>query len=199
MMTVRQLERWWRSKEYGRLADVLLEMRPEATLRVRRELARAVPAAAMAVIRLDELSQAHLPFASEMIRAVLQGQEADGGWGDPLATAVCLHALICSNGDGAAIERGLDYLANLQRSDGLWPGVPMRRMPADPFVSAFILYHLGQDSRFAQRTRLSDALAWFEGHGGADLDMDTARLWHSIALRGPARRLAQQGASPSWS
>ncbi|MGE5609606.1 MAG: hypothetical protein ACM359_10160 [Bacillota bacterium] len=199
MITLRQLERLWRAEEYGRLAEVLLENRPEATLRLRKELARAVPVAAMVIIRLDELNQAHAPFCGEMIRTVLAGQEADGGWGDPLVTAVCLHALMCGNGDGAAIERGLAYLASIQRNEGLWPRIPMRRMPADPFVSAFILYHLGQDPRFGQRIRLNEALGWFETYGGSELDLDTARLWRSIALRRQVRRFAEQAGLVSWS
>jgi hypothetical protein len=199
MITLRQLERLWRAKEYGRLADVLLETRPEATLRLRRELARAAAVAAMAIIRLDELNQAHAPLCGELIREVLAGQEADGGWGDPLVTAVCLHALMCSNGDGTAIERGLGYLASVQRIEGLWPRIPMRRMPADAFVSAIILYHLGQEPRFAQRVRLDDALRWFETHGASELDMDTARLWRSIALRRQVRQFTEQAGLVSWS
>ena len=197
MVTVRQLERLWQARQYDRMLRLFMETRPEASVRLVTHLARSIPTAAMAVIRLDELSQAHTPFCARMLRAVLAGQETDGGWGDPLSTAICLRALICSEGQGPAIDRALTYLANLQKSDGLWPREPLRRLPADPFVSAFILFHLADDDRFASAVRLDDALKWFRANH-TNLDLETARLWRTISIRQSAVQLATD-TSHMWS
>src|SRR5688500_7894552 len=129
MITIRQIERAWTARTYEKLFRELVAQRPEAAFKFDHEQGRAIPTAAMAVIRLDELSQSHVPLAGKLLRAVLAGQDADGGWGDAMTTALCLRALLCSGGDGAAVERGLGYLANLQKAEGAWPAVPLRRMP----------------------------------------------------------------------
>src|SRR4051812_17834337 len=115
MITLRQLERLWQAKELARMSALLLEMRSESSLRLAQELSRSLPLAALAIIRLDELSQAHLPFCLKMIRTILAGQDEDGGFGDALTTALCVRALSCGNGHGVAIERGVKYLATLQK------------------------------------------------------------------------------------
>lgn len=199
MITVRQLERLWQVQDYHRIAKLCLEMRPENSVRLTLQAGRAVPAAALAIIRLDELAQAHVPFCSKMIRTVIAAQEADGGWGDPLTTALCVRALACSNGQGLALDRGIAYLAALQKDEGLWPRVPLRRLPADAYVSAFILFQLMEDDRFASAVRLDDALGWFDDHEFA-LDEETARLWRSVAQK--RRALGRQVAPlpvPAWS
>src|SRR4029077_1477677 len=119
-------------------------------------------AAALAVIRLDELSQSYLPLYSRLIRAILCQQQEDGGWGDLPTTALCLRALLAGNGDGVAIERGLDYLASLQKDEGIWPAAPIRRLPEDARVSLFILYQLGDHPRFRESVDFSRAVSWFE-------------------------------------
>ncbi len=182
MITTRQVEKLWTSKMYDRLLAQLLALRPEATPRLFIELRRAIPMAAMAVIRLDELNQSHTAIYSQLLRVILAAQEADGGWGDPMATALCIRALLCGNGDGLAIDQGIDYLAHLQKADGLWPSIPIRRTNADPFVSAFILLQLGGERRFTQRVNLESAVAWFEEHS-ATLDVETAQLWRNAAYR----------------
>lgn len=182
MITVRQMERFWQGRQYDRMFCLAMEMRPEASGRLAVEMARAIPAAAMTIVRLDELAQAHHPFCGQLLRTILAAQEADGGWGDPLVTTLCLKALMASNGQGVAIARGLAYLANLQKSEGLWPRIPIRRLAADPFVSAFILYQLADDARFAQLVRLEEALTWFAANGSS-LDPETARLWRTISGR----------------
>ena len=176
MITIRQIERAWTARTYEKLFRELVAARPEAAFRFELEQGRAIPAAAMAVIRLDELSQSHVPLAGTLVRALLAGQEKDGGWGDVMTTALCLRALLCSTGDGVAIERGLQYLANLQKAEGVWPAVPLRRMPADGYASAFVLYELGDNARFRGAVRFDDAVEWFEAHEPA-LDPETRRLW----------------------
>jgi hypothetical protein len=176
MITIRQIERSWTARTYEKLFRELVATRPEAAFRFEHEQGRAIPAAAMAVIRLDELSQSYVPLCAKLVRAVIAGQEADGGWGDAMTTALCLRALLCSGGDGVAVERGLQYLANLQKLEGVWPAVPLRRMPADGFASAFVLYELGDDARFRDAVHFDAAVRWFEQHEGA-LDPQAKHLW----------------------
>jgi hypothetical protein len=187
MQTARQIERFWSAKQYDRLARELLAARVEASHRLTDELSRNVPAAALALIRLDELNQSHHPLTQKLIHCILSAQESDGGWGDPLVTALCLRALLCSRGQGIAIERGLTYLADLQKTappaaEGAWPSVPIRRTAEDAFVSAFILFQLADNPAFRAAVRFDAAVNWFV-QNEPKLDEDTRRLWRRASLR----------------
>lgn len=182
MITVRQIERDWESRAYAKLFAALIVARPEAGFRLGLDTSRPVPAAALAIIRLDELSQSHVKLYSKLIKTVLAAQEADGGWGDLLTTAFCLRALFCGNGNGGAIERGLAYLATLQKAEGIWPQVPIRRMPAEPYLSALILYELADQADFRKAVRLDDAARWFALHEPS-LDQETRSLWNRVRVR----------------
>src|SRR5438270_711757 len=94
MITVKQMERAWNARQYERLYRDLLAFRPEATLRMDFESGWAAPAAAMALIRMDELSQSHLPLFGKLLRALIATQQQDGGWGDVTTTALCLRASV---------------------------------------------------------------------------------------------------------
>jgi hypothetical protein len=183
MMTVRMIERLWAARNYQRLFHELIASRPEASFPLEAELAR-LPAsgAALALIRLDELSQSQTRITPELVRALLSAQDADGGWTDPMATALCLRALLLSEGHGLAIQRALTYLANMQKTEGIWPKLPFRRMPADSFASAFILFHLGDKRDFRAAVRFPDAVNWFHYHQHT-LDVETRQLWQLTSLR----------------
>lgn len=181
MTTIRHIERAWVARRYEKLLAELVTARPESSFRLGEVTGRALPAAAMGVVRLDELAQNHVPLYTRLIRAILAAQEPDGGWGDLAVSAVCLRALLCGEGDGLAVERGMQYLASLQKDEGIWPGVPLRRMPADPHASAVILHQLGDAPAFRAAVRFDDAVAWFAAHRDR-LDDDTRRLWD---LAGP--------------
>ena len=183
MITVRQIQRHWEAKTFDRLFGELLSARPEAALRLGIDVSRPICSAAMAVIRLDELTQSHVPLYSKLVKSIIAAQEADGGWGDLVTTALCLRALLCGNGSGVAIARGLKYVADLQKTQGIWPNVPIRRMPADPYISALILYQLAGEPRFRQAVRIQDAAAWFAGNDAA-LDDETRQLWNRARIRG---------------
>ena len=202
MITIRQIERAWQARTYEKLFRELVANRPESTFRFDQEQGRAIPAAAMGVIRLEELSQSHVPVCAQLLRAVIAGQEVDGGWGDPTATALCLRALLCCNGDGTAITRGLNYLADLQKTEGAWPAVPLRRMPADGYASAFILCQLGNQERFRDAVDFDAALNWLERHE-TGLTFDARRMWDVAKLRcgSAARRAMQHRREPmlAWS
>jgi hypothetical protein len=183
MITNRQIERDWVGRKYEKLFDALVEHRPEGSFPFDVTEGRAVPAAAMALIRLDELSQTHVPLYTRLLRAVLAAQNVnDGGWGDPVVTALCLRALMAGRGHGPAIDAGLHYLADLQKSEGIWPSAPIRRFPADPAVSAFVLHQLADKPAFRAAVRFSDALDWFAGHDST-LDADARRWWGYAKLR----------------
>ncbi|HLL89320.1 MAG TPA: hypothetical protein VK324_08450 [Tepidisphaeraceae bacterium] len=182
MITVKHIERVWTARQYDRLLKELLSARPEATVRLEAELAGSLPAAALAVVRLDELGQSHVPLYATLVRAILAAQNADGGWTDPMQSALCLRALLCGRGHGEAIDRGLFYLATMQKSEGVWPAIPFRRMPADPFASAFILLQLGDQPKFRAAVRFFDALDWFEQHEHT-LEASTRKLWDRAASR----------------
>src|SRR4051812_33383689 len=187
MQTVRRIERLWNDHQYNRLFRELLAHRPEASFRLEIDNPTSAVAAAMGVIRLDELNQSHVPMAGTFIRALVASQEKDGGWGDATVTTLCLRALMTGkNTGGEAIARGLSYLADLQKTDGLWPRIPLRRMPAEPSVSAFVLYQLGEDDRFRSAVRFDDVVAWFE-QNQASLEPEVRRLWERAQLRCGAR------------
>ncbi len=182
MTTVRQMERQWNARGYGRMSRELLTARPEASFRFPTQGFEEARTAALGLIRLDELNQAHVPLASKLVRTLIATQEADGGWGDAATTALCLRALLCGRGEGVAVDRALGYLANLQREEGIWPAEPLRRMPGDAGVSAFVLYQLGDQPRFRAAVRFDDALAWFTRRSDA-LDANSAVTWERAALR----------------
>ena len=181
MITIRQIERLFQEQRWHRLWDELLANRPEAQFvrlceQQSDSLRRVVPIAALAMIRLDELAQSHHTFYRRLLNIVLTGQQKDGGWGDPLTTALCLRALLTSNGEGCAVGGALAYLANLQKTEGIWPREPLRRMPADATVSAFILHQLGEFELFRHSVRFDDAIGWFIAHEKRIDDL-TWRLW----------------------
>lgn len=187
MFTVRQIERLWNVDEYQRIISICMQMRIEASSRLQVQLSgSAVAAAALAVIRLEELNQPYLPICSRFIRVIIAAQQPDGGWGDPLITALCLRALMCSSGAGLSIERGIQCLAALQKTDGTWPRVGFRRMPGDAYVTAFVLFCLMDDGRFTRAVRIHEAVYWFEANEHL-LDADAVKLWQIVSRRRQAR------------
>jgi hypothetical protein len=198
MTTVRQIERLWNSSAQQVLAQELLCGRPECSLRLESELRNPLCVAAFILIRLDELAQSHVPLYTRVLKMILAAQEGDGGWGDPLTTALCLRALLAGHGAGAAVERGLEYLARLQKPEGIWPQASLRRMPADAFVSAFVLLEVGCHERFRSAVRFSVAVQWFKDniHG---LDPETRRMWDHAALRCGTYRALSAQQQLSWS
>jgi hypothetical protein len=183
MQTIKQIERLWNARRYDTLLRELTSCRADAQFVSLFEAGSiAIPAASMAKIRLDELGQSGAPAYHKFLICILASQESDGGWGDPILSALCLRALLGSRGGGEAIERGLAYMATLQKEEGIWPRIPFRRMPADALASAVILYHLSHEPRFQDAVAFDDAVQWFEDHC-TQLEPQTRKLWFSIRLR----------------
>ena len=158
MITVRQIEKWWKAKDNARMLVGLCAGRSEVTAEVRSLLSGSVTAAAaLAVVRLDELMQGEREIARTLLKEIIAAQESDGGWIDPAVTSLAVRALACSGGCGSPIERGLAYLAALQRDDGLFPAEPLRRMPGDEHATAFVLINLAAAGQFGL-LRVEDAL-----------------------------------------
>ena len=189
MQTIRQIDRFWNARQYGRLAQELLHARVEFSPRLVAELAHPVATAAMALIRLDELNQGFHPLTQKLIRTIIAAQEGDGGWGDLMVSALCLRALMCNRGQGPAIDRGIAYLAALQKEQGSWPAVPIRRTAEDAFVSAFILFQLADQQAFRSAVHFDDAVEWL-AQNEPTFDPETARLWHRASLRCRLRPMA---------
>ena len=120
MTTTRQIERLWGAKTYNRLLGDLLVGRSENLPRVRVDVDTRLASAAIGVVRLDEYNQSHTSFYGTLLRTILSAQQTDGGWGDPMTTALCLRALLCGRGNGLAIQRGCEALANLQELEVNW-------------------------------------------------------------------------------
>jgi hypothetical protein len=182
MQTLRQIDRFWNARQYGKLAQELLRARMEFSPRLLAELANPVATAAMALIRLDELNQGFHPLSQKLIRTIIAAQEGDGGWGDLMVSALCLRALTCNRGQGPAIDRGMAYLATLQKEQGAWPAFPIRRTPQDAYVSAFILFQLADQPAFRAAVRFDDAVQWL-AQNEPTFDPETARLWRRAGLR----------------
>jgi hypothetical protein len=183
MQTVKQIEKLWNARRYEALLRELTACRTDADfVPLMHAGPMAIPAAAMAIIRLDEFAQAGAPIYHKLVLCLLASQEADGGWGDPIVSALCLRALLAGRGTGEAVDQAINYLANLQKEEGIWPRIPFRRMPADALTSAVVLYHLSHESRFRAAVQFDQAVQWFDEHT-AELDGQTRKLWQSIRLR----------------
>jgi hypothetical protein len=182
MITIHHIERLFSEQQHRRLYRELIAARPEADFALEATLGRAVPTAALGLIRLDELALAHIGIYRRLLNVVLTAQQPDGGWGDLLTTAVCIRALLCGGGEGNAVRRGLDYLAAMQKAEGAWPIEPIRRMPADGFTTAFVLMQLGEREPFRAAVRFGDAVDWFAAHH-AELDAHSRRMWDRAAIK----------------
>jgi len=167
MITARQIDRLFHGKDYSRLLHDLTSHRADALVRWDARASRHTLAAAMSAIRLDELNFAGHPLSGKMIQVVLSAQEADGGWGDPLTTALCLRALLGGRGDGVAVERGLAYLANLQQEGGSFPAGPFRRMAADGHATATVVYLLAEHPAAWAVVDLGGAADWLDANPDA--------------------------------
>ncbi len=78
MTTVRQIQRLWSAKAFDKLLQHLLLPRAEASDRLLAELTGPVAAAAMVVVRLDEMAQTFAPLNAEAIRVVVAAQSPTG-------------------------------------------------------------------------------------------------------------------------
>ena len=181
MITVRQIQRLWDEHAYRRLADLLGEGRSDLANDAPRG-SPAVAAAALGIIRLDELGQSSHPVCARLIRSLLNAQQPDGAWGEIGLTVLAIRALRCANGEGEAIARGIQWLAELQKEDGAWPVEPVRRLPADAANTTCIPLPLANDPLRHAKARLAAALSWIPSHRH-EMDAGTRRLADRVVVR----------------
>jgi hypothetical protein len=195
MLTVRHIEKLWEAKKYPRLLDELIAPRVECLAAKELSAAPCLAAAALALVRLEEMDQSYAAICPKFIGTIIAHQQADGGFGDVGISALCLRALCLNRGHGQTIERGMAYLALLQQPGGIWPQIPFRRMPADALVSAFTLLQLGDNEKFRAAVQFDAAINWFEMHAPM-LDCAAQTLWSHARVRTAP---ALVGMPPSWS
>src|SRR5262249_10281530 len=80
MLTVRHIEKLWDARKYQQILCELISPRVEMAAGEELNQTPDAAAAALALIRLDELHQAHASLCSRLIRSLVSLQEADGGW-----------------------------------------------------------------------------------------------------------------------
>ncbi len=215
MLSPSMLLRLWQTARYRQLMRKLLEGRVEAGLRVDERLGGPLAAGAVALLRLGELNQAHLPIATELRQRLLLSQNRDGSWGDSLPeramlTALCirgLHAVagqrvdhaapyglrwipLDVQGRGISIERairhGLRHLGHAQERYGGWAG--------DLFATGFVLLELARVPGFRESVRVAEALELLDAAEGG-LDTETSLLFSRVEQRfGRRLRLAGRSA-----
>lgn len=192
MLTLRQIERFWNDSDFPRLARELLNGRVEFSLKTLADYSHRLPVAALAVIRIDEFGQSFHPAVQNFLRVLISAQNPDGSWGtdggDPAITALVLRALSTGRGQGVAIERGVIYLTQLQKADGMFPRVPIGRTDGDEFVTALTLHHLAQVP--AARGRL--IIPAFPAELPAVTRRGTSRTPSAVPAKAPAGRVRSE-------
>jgi len=189
MLTTKQTERLWHLKAFERLTDELCAGRAEAVGGIRQLLRGPLVAAALTVIRMGELNQSHQPFVSQMVKFLIASQQSDGGFGDAATTALVVRALASDRGAGPALEAGLTFLDHLQRDDGEWPKVPLKRLPGDPAVTAFVLLQLVESRLKKAETlinRTIDRITGDDTKPSQPFDQQLLPLRRRVAARQPA-------------
>jgi hypothetical protein len=130
MFTISRVAWLWKRKQYEHIVNLCMDLRHEPLLRLQaacRDV--AVAAAAAAVIRMEELCLSHAPLCGQLLRFIISQQQADGGWGNPALTELCIRALKCEQGQGLVIDRGIGYLAGVRKNN--WAEeAPLPRMQA---------------------------------------------------------------------
>ncbi|HMO25672.1 MAG TPA: hypothetical protein PKB10_05335 [Tepidisphaeraceae bacterium] len=185
MTTARQIQKLWQTHDYKRLARLCLEARADALEPVIPTLACPVGAAALALLRLTELSPFPTPMHAGLAQVLANHQHNDGGWGEPVLTAIAVRALLLADLQRDRASAGMANLGRLQRDDGLWPGGGTHRLPGDPVVTLFVLLQLGTESAFRFVTRIDRAIEAIDTHPGLDAPSRRALAIARLRTRTP--------------
>lgn len=160
MTTVRQIDGMWTDGQGKKLFAELSKFRPDVPEFLAADLGgSAIATAALSMIRLQELSQTRTQLYRALLARLLVTQEADGGWGDTLATALAARALLSDAEGRSAGMRAIILLGNVQKEDGTFPRKAGRRMEGDTLATAFVLAHLARVTDAANRFRLEGAIS----------------------------------------
>ena len=159
MTTVRQIGGLLGDGQNRKLFNELCRYRADIPEMLAGELGVSPTAtAALATIRLQELSQTRVPIYRNLVAKLVEAQEANGGWGNTLITALATRALVNEPTARQAGLRGITLLGQLQKEDGSLPRETVRRLPGDATATAFTLVQLGRLADFAQCFRLEAAI-----------------------------------------
>ena len=135
MQTARHLERLWTAGRYSKLIDMIATPRRMAL----PDEPRKVIAAAVVLLRLQELNQPIGSFGKVMRGTLIAEQAADGSWADDVrVTALCVRAL----GGGDAADAGRAALTRVQHDDGGFPALAVKRLPGDVPATIEVVGHL---------------------------------------------------------
>jgi hypothetical protein len=149
----------WTDGQGKKLFAELSKFRPDVPEFLAADLGgSAVATAALSMIRLQELSQTRTQLYRALLARVLVTQEADGGWGDTLATVLAARALLNDAEGRSAGIKAVILLGKLQGGDGTFPRATTRRLAGDTLTTAFVLAHLGRVADVANRIRLEAAI-----------------------------------------
>lgn len=161
MTTVRQIDGMWTDGQGKKLFGELSKFRPDVPEFLATDLGNLpIATAALSMIRLQELSQTRTQLYRALLARVLVTQEADGGWGDTLATVLAARALLNDPEGRSAGTKAVVLLSNLQHEDGTFPRTTTRRLAGDTLATAFVLAHLGRIADVANRIRLEAAIGY---------------------------------------
>ena len=203
MLSVSLLQRYFDSGDYEKLVKSRADNGLPMPLPIQARLAHAVPATALALGRLVELTYGPTELSRQMTSLLLARQRPGGAFAggdeaaDPLATAVAVAALGAVLRDHRpddpridnAYEQALLALAGMQQPDGLFAGPADHTEQDRALTSAFLLSLLLEDDRFRQSVRLADALSYFESRYH-QLDRPVATLYRLAHARRPAAAIA---------
>lgn len=192
MTTVRQMDGLWNDGQGKKLCAELARFRPDVPECVTADLGgSAVATAALSMIRLQELSQTRTSLYRALLARVLVTQEADGGWGDTLATALAARALLNDAEGRSAGMKAIILLASVQKEDGTFPRSTLpalRRLEGDTLTTAFVLAHLARLADVGHRLQMESAIgALVHARGTA------SPLWLPLIKLAIARASSQVG------
>ena len=195
MLSVNLIDRFFRARRYEPLLEGLATNGMVLPLPLRVRLSQSpVPAVALGLRRLVELTYGPTSLSGEMTGFLLAAQAEDGSFdGDPLATAAAAAALgrviheqpaAADQAVTAARGRALAALAAMQNDSDLFDGCDDGTEQDRALTGAFVLYLLAGDDDFRQSVRYGDLMNWFEQHRDR-LDADTNQLWRIARLDSP--------------
>jgi len=195
MTTIRQINGLWSEGRTRQLVAELTRYRPDFPPTLIDALAsNPLAAAALAMIRLQELDQTLLATYDGLKRKLLDAQENDGSFGSIAVTVLACRALLTEASASESLRKGLEYLSLTQREDGGFPIDAPRRLPADLMNTALCIYHLSRDDRAKRALRFEAAGRWLADHRMDASPLDRAFIQITLTragqtIAGQARKL----------
>lgn len=191
MTSVRQIDGLWSEGRTRQLVTELTRFRPDFPASMIDSVSSSpVVAAALAMVRLQELDQTLLASYEGLKRKLLASQAADGSFGSIPITVLACRALLAEPTGAEALRKGLEYLGLIQREDGGFPVDELRRLPSDLLATALCIYHLSRDDRAKRALRFEAAGRWLADHRMDASPLD--RAFVQVTLRRAGSSIAGQ-------